>query len=111
MSSKRKYAAIERELARALTTACETAKSEIVGFQWLTHEVDYEAFPHSLRVTWVFDSETTRSRVAAGAEQARVHELTLAAFDEVGVSVANIAAHVAMCSEQRLPPALADAKE
>lgn len=36
-ASKRKYAGIERELIRTLTDACETAKSEIVGFQWLAH--------------------------------------------------------------------------
>lgn len=33
-SPKRKYSSIERELIRTLTLACETAKSEIVGFQW-----------------------------------------------------------------------------
>ncbi len=32
-SPKRKYSGIERELIRTLTLACETAKSEIVGFQ------------------------------------------------------------------------------
>ena len=51
------------ELIRMLTTACETAKSEIVGFQWLTHDVDYERFPQSLCVTWLFDSEASRRLV------------------------------------------------
>ncbi|MEQ6331461.1 hypothetical protein QYM18_00270 [Ectopseudomonas chengduensis] len=99
-SPKRKYSGIERELIRTLTLACETAKSEIVGFQWLTHEVDYQHFPQSLVVTWVFDTEASRARALASADQARMLALTLAAFDEVGISVSSIAEHVAFSVEQ-----------
>ncbi|MEQ9724731.1 hypothetical protein ABRP29_03760 [Pseudomonas sp. WHRI 8822A] len=99
-ASKRKYAGIERELIRTLTEACETAKSEIVGFQWLTHDVNYERFPESLIVTWVFDGEANKARALASADKARVLELTLAAFEEVGISVSRIADHVAFSIEQ-----------
>lgn len=99
-ASKRKYAGIERELIRTLTEACETAKSEIVGFQWLTHEVNYERFPESLLVTWVFDSEASKARALASADKARVLELTLAAFEAVGISAARIADHVVFSVDQ-----------
>ena len=99
-ASKRTYAGIERELIRTLTDACETAKSEIVGFQWLTHDVDYQHFPQSLIVTWVFDSEANKAKALAGAANARILELTLAAFEAVGISVARIADHVAFSVEQ-----------
>lgn len=100
MPSKRKHSAMERELARTLTIACETAKSEIVGFQWLTHDVDYDAFPRSLQVTWVFDTEASLHRALDSADKARMLELTRAAFDEIGISVSTIAAHVAFRAEQ-----------
>lgn len=99
-SSKRKYSGIERELIRALTCACETAKAEIVGFQWLTHEVDYQQFPQSLVVTWMFDSEANRARALASSDAARMRELTQVAFEEVGISVADIAAHIVFSVEQ-----------
>ena len=99
-SPKRKYSAVERELIRTLTLACETVKSEIVGFQWLTHDVDYERFPQSLRVIWMFDSEASRARALASSDKARMLRLTQAAFDEVGISVASIAEHVAFSVEQ-----------
>jgi len=102
MSSKRKLSGIERELIRTLTTACETAKSEIVGFQWLTHDVDYDAFPRSLQVTWVFDTEAKMNSALGSPDKARMLELTLAAFDEIGITVSNITAHVAFRAEQRL---------
>lgn len=93
-SSKRPYASIERELVRTLTRACETAKYEIDGFVWLTHEVDYQQFPQSLRVIWMFDSEASLQLAASGPGRARMLELTQAAFDEIGISVSQIAAHV-----------------
>nr|WP_244157152.1 hypothetical protein [Pseudomonas argentinensis] len=99
-ASKRKYVGIERELIRTLTDACETAKSEIVGFQWLTHEVNYPRFPESLIVTWMFDSEASKARALAGAEKAMMLALTQAAFEEVGISVSRIADHVAFSVEQ-----------
>ncbi|MBZ9667846.1 hypothetical protein H3221_024180 [Pseudomonas sp. LMG 31766] len=99
-SPKRKYSAVERELIRTLTLACETAKSEIVGFQWLTHEVDYARFPQSLRVIWMFDSEASKARALASPDKARMVELTQAAFDDVGISVSGIVEHVAFSVEQ-----------
>lgn len=92
---------MERELARALTTACELAKSEITGFEWLTHRVDYQRFPDSLIVTWVFDSESDLSEAIAGQGKARMQALTLAAFQEIGISVKDIARHVEFDSQQR----------
>jgi len=39
--SKRTQAQLARRLITSLTEACETAKSQIPGFAWLTHVVDY----------------------------------------------------------------------
>lgn len=99
-ASKRKFAGIERELIRTLTEACETAKSEIVGFQWLTHDVDYQRFPESLLVIWMFDSEAIKARALGGSDKTRMLELTLAAFEAVGISVVRINEHVAFSVEQ-----------
>ncbi|WP_460126088.1 hypothetical protein [Pseudomonas sp. S2_C03] len=100
-SLKRKYSAIERELARALTIACEAAKSEIVGFEWLTHRVDYTRFPESLIVTWVFDSDVHHDQAISGQAKARMQAHTLAAFEEIGISVKDIARHVEFDSQER----------
>ena len=72
--SKRDQAQIERRLIATLTEACETAEVEVVGFCWLTHEVDYDLFPSSLRVIWVFDTQANKDQAlpAAGRAHARV---------------------------------------
>ena len=100
-SAKRKHAAMDRELTRALTWACESAKSEIVGFEWLTHCVDYDRFPDSLMVTWVFDNEHNRRAALAGPCSQTMHNLTYAAFEEAGIAVADIRRHVEWDSQER----------
>ncbi|MBZ9780133.1 hypothetical protein K9857_01010 [Pseudomonas sp. REP124] len=100
MSTKPKHSAMERELSRALTWACELAKSEIVGYEWLTHRVDYQRFPDSLIVTWVFQGESDLKTAVAGQAKARMHELTQAAFEDIGITVTDIAAHVEFDSEE-----------
>lgn len=100
-SLKRQYSGIERELVRALTRACETAKSEIPGFEWLTHRVDYQRFPTSLMVTWVFDRDASMNTAIGSQAKGRIEGLTLAAFEEIGIVVTNAATHVAFDSQER----------
>lgn len=98
--TKRDSARLERRLVKALTDACETAKAQIPGFGWLTHTVDYAAFPQSLRVTWVFDTRASQDHaLATGADQ-RMRELTAAALQDAEVAPVNIDRCVRFDSEQ-----------
>lgn len=96
-SLKRQQASMDRALARALTVACDQALAEIIGFEWLTHRANYERFPDSLVVTWVFATD----QHCKGADLARLNALTQAAFDDAGIRVSDVAAHVALDSEER----------
>ncbi|UZE09800.1 hypothetical protein [Pseudomonas sp. B21-053] len=100
-SSKREQAHIERRLVATLTEACETAKAEIIGFTWLTHEVDYTRFPSSLRVIWVFNTEAEKNQALANGQGARMVELTTFALTEAEVLVSPVAAHVQFDSEEQ----------
>ena len=100
-SPKRKYSSIERELIRTLTLACETAKSEIVGFQWLTHDVDYQRFPASLRVIWVFASQAEQDAAIAKGQERLMQALTAAALQAADIALENPAAHVRLDNEQQ----------
>ncbi|MFA0996022.1 MULTISPECIES: hypothetical protein [Pseudomonas syringae group] len=100
-SSKREQARTERQLVTSLTQACETAKSEMPGFCWLTHDVDYAAFPASLQVVWVFDTLADKHAALAGGLDGRMIELTAAALEEAQVSVSSVSAHVHVDCEER----------
>lgn len=102
-SSKREQAQTDRRLVSALTQACETAKAEMPGFCWLTHEVDYAAFPASLQVVWVFDTLADKNAALERGLGERMIGLTVGALDDAQVSLSNPAAHVHVdCEEQCL---------
>ncbi|MGM0526586.1 MAG: hypothetical protein ACQEQ8_10405 [Pseudomonadota bacterium] len=56
---------LERAIIRELTQVCEAAKFEHEGFIWLTHEVDYQRFPQSLKVTLVFKENVSKDMLLA----------------------------------------------
>lgn len=99
--SKRDQAHIERRLIATLTEACETAKAQIVGFEWLTHEVDYDEFPSSLRVVWIFDTQANKDQALASGQGERMVELTAMALNDADVLVSPVAAHVQFDSEEQ----------
>lgn len=47
----------ERDLVAALTRVCDYAQATVPGFEWITHFVNYESFPDSLRVVSVFGTD------------------------------------------------------
>ena len=99
--SKREQAQLERRLITALTEACETAKAEIVGFSWLTHEVDYALFPSSLMVVWVFDTLASRNQALACGQDKRMLELTTQALLAAGIQISQVMAHLHFDSEEQ----------
>ena len=99
--SKREQAARERLLIACLTQACEAGQAEIVGFAWLTLRVDYQNFPASLMVTWVFDTQANRDRALANGQGERMAELTAEAFSNADISVSAVSAHLAFDSEEQ----------
>ncbi|MBA1228595.1 hypothetical protein G7013_02885 [Pseudomonas viridiflava] len=100
-SSKREQAQTERRLVAALTHACETAKSEIEGFRWLTHEVDYAVFPESLQVIWVFDTVVAKDQAVNQGLDKRMIQLTAEALDELDIQLKALPRQVHVDSEEQ----------
>lgn len=46
----------KNNLRKALTEVCDYALGEFPGFQWISHDANYNRFPDNLLVTCVFDS-------------------------------------------------------
>ncbi|PQZ85294.1 MULTISPECIES: hypothetical protein [Pseudomonas] len=99
-STPREIARLERQLVAALTDACETAKAEIAGFEWLTHTVNPGDFPQSLRITWVFDTRASQDHALAAGLDARMRELTAAALQDAGIPTVQLNRCVIFDSEE-----------
>jgi len=85
VSPKRKQQQIERQLIASLTDACETAKAEIPGFIWLTHDNGNHEFPAGLRVTWIFDTQANLDRALANGDDQRMRALTRVALEQTNI--------------------------
>lgn len=96
---KRELARIERRLVTTLTEACETAKSEIKGFAWLTHTADFNALTETLKITWVFETMADKKHAQANAKP-RIFELTAIALNEAGIDLAPSDRMVCLDSEE-----------
>ena len=46
----------DQQISEALNDVCDQAQIDFIGFEWLTHTVNYGAFPRSLKITCVFDT-------------------------------------------------------
>ena len=99
--TNREQSRIERTLAATLTDACEAGKAEIVGFEWLTHDVDYQRFPASLRVIWVFASQAEQDAAIAKGQERLMQALTAAALQAADIALENPAVQVRLDNEQQ----------
>lgn len=100
MIAKRERGKLERQIVASLTDACEQAKAEVAGFVWLTHGVDYQHFPESLVVIWVFDTDAHLASALKGSAKQRLHDLTTSALAEAGVALDSVTHHIDFDSEQ-----------
>jgi hypothetical protein len=96
---KRELARIERRLITTLTEACETAKTEIKGFTWLTHTADLTVLAETLRVVWVFETVADKKLALVNAK-ARIFELTAIAVNGADIDLNLSDRHVHFDSEE-----------
>ena len=48
---------IDNQIRVILTDLCESYYEQVSGFKWLTHVVDYNSFPNSLKIVCVFETK------------------------------------------------------
>ena len=91
---------IDNNLCKILTDVCETAKDEIQGFQWLTHQVNYTNFPASLKLTCVFDSNADIAQLTASKQDLRLQGLLTQALMSMDVKIKNPNKQIKFDSEE-----------
>lgn len=91
---------LEKQLIKALTTACETAKSKITGFDWLTHNANHANFPDSLVVRCVFDTQESVVRAKQEKHDEYLVKLIHGELLRAGVLLKSPKRHVIFDSEE-----------
>ncbi|KZN14713.1 hypothetical protein [Marinomonas sp. TW1] len=91
---------LDNQIRIALTDVCESALKSLNGFEWLTHSVNYDRFPESLKVVCVFDTnehlEAFKTSPLCGQLEQQIH----AEFNALGLKVRNVQRHVSYDTEE-----------
>ncbi|WP_286267242.1 Fis family transcriptional regulator [Thalassotalea atypica] len=91
----------DNEIRLALTDVCNNALENISGFQWLTHVVNYDNFPSSLKVICVFDSQASLARCISQDKTNYICNLVSSKLSEIGINVKHLNKQITFDSEEQ----------
>lgn len=78
---------IENQLRISLTEVCEATLKEDIGFQWLTHTVDYQKFPDSLKITCLFDTPENLASFLKSTHKLRLINQIIGQLNHAGIQL------------------------
>lgn len=91
---------LDNQLRLELTDVCEVALKDVPGFQWLTHLVNYDNFPASLRIVCVFDTNESLDNYLISRSNAQLQTMIAAKLNSLGVKLKRIEKHVLFDTEE-----------
>ena len=91
---------IDKQICQALTKACETAKQEVQGFQWLTHLVNYNKFPDSLSIICIFDTNAQLDQACQAGRDQLMISLIKTELEQINIRFKDINRHVSFDTEE-----------
>ncbi|WP_219703394.1 Fis family transcriptional regulator [Marinomonas lutimaris] len=91
---------IDNALREALTNVCETALDSVEGFVWLTHLVNYNAFPNSLKIVCVFETDEALSKAIDAKQDEYFYQLISSELNAVSIRLNKLRQQVSFDSEE-----------
>ncbi|WP_421850189.1 Fis family transcriptional regulator [Marinomonas sp.] len=91
---------IDNALREALTNVCETALGSVDGFVWLTHLVNYSAFPNSLKIICVFETDESLSNALEAKRDDYFYQLIQDKLNAVNIKFNKLRQQVSFDSEE-----------
>ncbi len=91
---------IDKALREALIDVCETALVSVTGFVWLTHVVNYNGFPNSLKVICVFESDDALDKAKAEKQDEYFYQLIHDKLSAADIHIKTLRQHVFFDTEE-----------
>ena len=92
---------IENSLRESLTQVCEQALEQVEGFEWITHLVNYDNFPQSLRIVCVFNTNAELSDAIAKKQDEYLIGIIEQALAKVAIKVGDLKGKVSFDTEEK----------
>jgi len=91
---------IDRQICQALTIACEAIKTEVNGFQWLTHFVDFNQFPNSLSIVCIFNTNAEIDQTHQQMKDQTIISLIKNELAKKNIKLKDISHHISFETEE-----------
>ncbi|CEO40787.1 Fis family transcriptional regulator [Photobacterium kishitanii] len=91
---------IDNAIRDALTLVCDHAQLSFEGFQWLTHCVNYDNFPNSLKIICIFNTDEQLANLRQGDYGRLLRQLIKQHLADINVVIKNVDKQVLFDSEQ-----------
>lgn len=92
---------LDKQLRITLTQACELALKEFEGFEWLTHVVNYDNFPKSLKVICVFETNEHLARFEDSMLKSSFISIINKQLLDIDLTLKNINKHIIFDTEEK----------
>lgn len=91
---------LDNQIVKALTLVCHSALEDIDGFEWLTHTVNFDKFPESLKIVCVFDRNTKLSHYLKSSNKDSLALMITKSLVDIGVELKNAQNQIELDSEE-----------
>tara|TARA_R110001592_G_scaffold205260_3_gene455767 strand:+ start:5010 stop:5303 length:294 start_codon:yes stop_codon:yes gene_type:complete len=81
---------IDNKIRIVLTEVCEFALDSIAGYQWISHTVNYDVFPASLRITCAFVSQHAIDDLKRSQQDLALKKEITKKLGTVGIKVSDV---------------------
>ena len=90
---------LDNQIRNTLTDICDEAIEKYSGFQWLTHSANYAAFPKSLKVICVFDTNA-HLKLFMQSQQRELNNLIKKSLTDIGAPIQDIGRQIKYDTEE-----------
>ncbi len=91
----------DNQIRQVLAACCESELKAISGFEWLTHEVNFNRFEDSLRITCVFSDDECLTKAKERGDLKKAENLIVAALRTVKITLTKPNKQIRFDSESR----------
>jgi hypothetical protein len=97
---KKQHKKIDNQICKVLHQVCESALEQVKGFVWLTHLVNYNAFPQSLIVVCVFESEAMLAEAVSREKDLYLRDAISRSLATINIKIKDVNRAIRFDSEE-----------
>lgn len=91
---------LDNQIVKALTQVCHFALEDIDGFEWLTHTVNFDRFPESLKVVCVFNRNDKLAHYLKSSSKGSLALQIINQLADIGIELKNAKNQIELDSEE-----------